>query len=278
MEEDSRLGECVLRHCPAVRSLDLGLVLLVDGRDRLGRRGGLDVNLATLDHVELVFHGIEVVELDPEESSTDEGQDGDDSVVPDQERVLGEGDEGKADGRREGVHEEADGLDHGAHVCGSLGVSVLERRDRGEDLRQGNEHIRTGLGPDGEVNDLVASAGVLAAGALLVDVVLENGGPDHGATGNNVTGTDALQGSEVDFHLPQARVDELVHDGNEDDEREGVKVGQHIVGDTTQLHGSSLRDQVVVELVIAEPVKRVPHEHSAGLEATANFVNPCYTN
>lgn len=41
-----------------------------------------------------------------------------------------------------------------------------------------------------------------------------------------------------------------------------------------QRHGGGLRGQVVVDLVVGDPVEWVPEEHTAGMPATADFVNP----
>ena len=54
-----------------------------------------------------------------------------------------------------------------------------------------------------------------------------------------------------------------VADGYEDDERKRIQVRQDVVGQTVRVHSGSLRGQIVVQLVVAEPflhVKRDAHE------------------
>ena len=41
-----------------------------------------------------------------------------------------------------------------------------------------------------------------------------------------------------------------------------------------QFHRGGLGDEVVGHLVIGKPPERIPEEHGAGLETTANFIHP----
>lgn len=236
--------------------------------------------------------GIEATELEPEAETTDGGGNGNDSIVPDEKRVASKGHQREADGRRDGIHEQTDRLNHGAHVCGSLGMGILQAGNGGQNLGEGDENVRAGLGPDADLDigalDCLAvrakqlgtvrtkhiAAGMVAALALLVEIVLKNAGPDHGAGSNEVTGSDTLDGGEVDAELAKGGEHKGIHEGDHDDQSEGVQVGQDVVGDTAELHGGSLRNQVIVNLIVAEPEEWVPHEHSAGIEATANLINP----
>lgn len=99
-------------------------------------------NLDTLGKsVELILDLVEVTELEVEAAATEEGKAGNAGVVPDQGRVTGEGGESLANGSGESSHKESDGLDHGTHVLGGLGKSVLEGGDGGEDLGEGDEDV-----------------------------------------------------------------------------------------------------------------------------------------
>lgn len=98
-----------------------------------------------------------------------------------------------------------------------------------------------------------AVVGFLAAGADLVDVVLRDGGADHAAPSEEETGRDALEWGELDAHAAEARVDEFVHDRDEDDEGEGVEVVDDVVGDAAETHGGCLGSEVVDHLVVGEP-------------------------
>lgn len=100
---------------------------------------GLHLTLGQL--IQLIFRQVKVAELDVEECTSHTSQDGNRSVVPDQIGVLGQRCEGLAKGGRKGSHEEGNGLDHGAHVLGCLGVGVLEGGDGGKDLGQGDEDV-----------------------------------------------------------------------------------------------------------------------------------------
>jgi len=67
--------------------------------------------LGRLEVVELVLLLVEAVVGDVEQAAADEGEHGHEAVVPDEERVSGQRDEGLGDGGRDGIHEEVDGLD-----------------------------------------------------------------------------------------------------------------------------------------------------------------------
>lgn len=254
--------------------LDLGLL-------DLNRRGGvlflafavaplgLEVTLRQL--VELVFFLVKLAELDVEAGTSEDGKTSDNGVVHDQVGVFGERGEGLAEGGGKGGHEEGDGLDHGTHALGRLGVGVLQRGDGGKDLGEGNEHIGTRLGPDvdGDLGALNGLAGlvelagevagrVLAAHGALVDVVLDDGGPDHGRGTGEEAGGNLLDGGEFDAGLAEGRVDEEIVDGDEDKEGEGVEVGEDVVGDAVALHDGGLGDEVAVDwedvMLVAETV------------------------
>lgn len=83
--------------------------------------------------------------------------------------------------------------------------------------------------------------------------MLDDGGADHGEGGEHEAKGHALDGSEADVGFAEGRVQEVVHDGDEDDEGDGVEVGDDVVGDAVALHGGGLRGEVVVHLVVGEP-------------------------
>jgi hypothetical protein len=74
--------------------------------------------------------------------------------------------------------------------------------------------------------------------------------------------------------LAKCRIDEQVTNRNQDDQGERIQIGEYIVGKAVQLHDCSLRSQVVVKLIVSEPVNWVPTEDRASSESTANFINP----
>lgn len=56
-----------------------------------------------------------------------------------------------------------------------------------------------------------------------------------------------LDGRDSDTHLAQARVDELVEDGDAQNQRDGVQVRDEIVGQAHGVEYGTLRDEVVAE-------------------------------
>lgn len=161
-------------------------------------------------------------------------------------------------------------------------MSILKTRNRRHDFRERNQHIRTRLRPHTDLYRGTALVGArqplpceLAAHAGLVDVRLHDGGPHHGSSSDEVAGGNLLDGRQVDVQLAQERVADEVHEGYHDDERERVEVRQDVVGDAIQPHRRRLRDEVVVDLVVADPEQWIPQEHGAGADAAAHLVDPC---
>ena len=136
------------------------------------------------DEIQPILLLIQPPMREPKPTPTQKGQDRNRGVIPNQQRVGRQRDEGLADSVGNGAHEEEDGRDDRAHVLGCLGEGVLEPGDGGEDLREGDQEVGNGLHPDvdgccgaGLVADSVRW--VVAAGADVVDVVLRYGCGDH---------------------------------------------------------------------------------------------------
>lgn len=238
------------------------------------------MDLTGIELVEDILLGVELPEGKAEADEAGEGKAGKDGVVPDQVGVFREGNECLLESSSDGRGEEEHGHDERTHRLGCLGESVLETSDGSKNLGNGDEHVRAGLDPnadgsrDKDTVSILAGGGSLATWRLLVDVVLNNGSPDHGKSTSQETKSDLLEGSEVDTGLAKSRVEEEIEDGDEDDKGEGVEVGDDLVGQAIDVHGGSLRDKVVGDLVVSEPVEGEPEEDSAGLETTTNLVNP----
>jgi len=94
--------------------------------------------MASREHIELVILSVKLTELDPEDQATHSGEDAHGAVIPDKERVGGEGDEGLSESGRDGGHEKSESLDERAHVAGSFGEGILEGGDGGKDLGDGD--------------------------------------------------------------------------------------------------------------------------------------------
>lgn len=227
-----------------------------------------------LEHVPLVLIGVEVVEAEPESYTADKSDDGDNAVVPDEERVAGEGSEGLANGSGDGAHEEVHTHDEGLHVLGGLGVGVLVRGDVGEDLGDTDEDIWQTLSPDVDGSRLGAVVGVITAGRHLIDVVLHDGGGNHGEGGDDETSCHTLDGGEGDADLAETGVEKVIDEGDHDDDGDGVEVLDNIVGDTVELQGGGLGGEVTGHLIVGEEEDREEEEDLAGHETTLNLVDP----
>jgi hypothetical protein len=192
--------------------------------------------------------------MEPEEDTTDESQDSHGSVIPHKQRVFGERDKSLTKSVRERRHEVPVRGDERSHILGCFGERELETGDGSENLRESDEHVRDGLCPhiDGR-NLVVAIVHIFATRTLCVDEVLDDGSSDHGEGSQEESERDAFDGCKLDTSFAESWVQEVVHDGNEDDQGDGVEIRDDVVGDTVALHGPSLRGQVVVHLVVGEP-------------------------
>jgi len=108
---------------------------------------------------------------------------------------------------------------------------------------------------------------------LFENELLKDGGIQHGESGDEETGVDTLDGGEVDSELPETGVDEVVENGDEDDDGDGVQVLDQIVGGSVQGHTGSDGTQVTIDLGVAQPEEGEPTEHLASLEGTGDFAN-----
>ena len=107
-----------------------------------------------------------------------------------------------------------------------------------------------------------------------VDVVLDNSSPNHGEGSGDEAEGNLFDRSKVDTSFSQSGIDYDVADWNEDDECKGIELSHNLRRDTLMPHCVCLRGQVVVYLVVADPVKWVPEEDGASHETSANFINP----
>ena len=124
--------------------------------------------------------------------------------------------------------------------------------------------------------DVVAIAtrgGHVVIGRADVDLMLDDRRKGHGEAREDEAPRDAGDGVHGEPALAEERVDDLVKDGDEDDDDDGVDVLQLVVGHAVQLHLARLRDEVGVELVVDDPVDRVEQKHFAGHQRAAEFVH-----
>ena len=210
-------------------------------------------------HIQRILQLIRRPLVNPKQDPADERQQRRRHVIPHEQRVLGERDQRLADGIREGRHEVPVRGDDGAHVLGGLCERVLEASHGCEDLGETHEDVGHGLDPDVERGADLVAVGVLAAVHVLaadggvVDVVLDDGCGDHCEGGEHEAEEHALDGGELDALLAEEGVEEVVDDGDEDDEGDGVEVSDDVVGDAVEGHGRGLGHEVVVHLVVGDP-------------------------
>ena len=98
--------------------------------------------------------------------------------------------------------------------------------------------------------------------------------PDHGCGGKPEADGDLLDCRETKPSFSETWIQELIADGNEDDQSNGVKIIDHVVWDTVERHSTGLVGEVVCQLAIGEPVERVPAEDCTGCETTADLIDP----
>lgn len=109
---------------------------------------------------------------------------------------------------------------------------------------------RNALGPDKDGRLAPLVAGVHSAGGQLVNVVLHDGGGDHGGGGKEVADGHAADGRQVDADLAEAGVDDVVEDRDHNDNGDGVEVLDDVIGGAGELHGSGLSGEVTGHLVV----------------------------
>jgi hypothetical protein len=94
------------------------------------------------------------------------------------------------------------------------------------------------------VDDRSVAEGMAVAGTSLVDVVLEDGGVEHGHGGDKEAECDTGDGAEGDVVFLEHGIDEAVEDGREEENGDGVEVLHQVVGDTVTSHLTGLGDEV----------------------------------
>lgn len=173
-----------------------------------------------------------------------------------------------------------DGHDDRLHALWCLGEGVLESGDGRKDLADADENIRTRDDPDVDrgwervAGSVGAFGGKFAvAWAHLADVVLENNCVDHRSTDDHEAGRNTLDGAEVDALPAQERVDDVVKDRDEDDDRDGVQVHDQVVGGAVERHSGGHSAVVAINLRVAEPEDRGPQEDLTRRDGTGDFAD-----
>ena len=110
---------------------------------------------------------------------------------------------------------------------------------------------------------------------MSVDIVLDHSGPNHTKCGRDKAQVNLLDWRKVEASLPEGGIDEQIANWYQDNYGERIQVAEDLRRHTSVKHGVGLTGQVVVELVVRDPVKWIPQEDSTCVKATADFVDPC---
>lgn len=217
--------------------------------------------------VHVILLGVEVVEDGVEDQTAEEGGTGKTHEHPHDSGVEGSRGQGFGDGGAECVCEEVHGLYEGFHARGGLGISVFETGDGRENLRDTDEDVGRGL--NGNV-DVVAVGGAINLGGIAeglsitgsggVDQVLHDRGIHHGQGGDNETKCDTSDWPEGDLQAAHDRVHAGFKKGNEDNDRDRVKVLHQVVGNAVGTHLTGLGDEIARELAVDDPVDGIEGE------------------
>lgn len=98
---------------------------------------------------------------------------------------------------------------------------------------------------------------VFSARRHLVDVILDDTGGNHGQRGQCETSSDLLDRRKHNSCLAKTRIDNEVHDRNNDDDEDRVKLSNNIVRRRAEVHCAGLRYEIVKHLVVGQEVERV---------------------
>jgi len=176
-------------------------------------------DVAFVEVIEDILLPVQSSRDDPEDDACDPSEDAHDAVIPYQQWIGRERDEGFAESGSESGHEQEHRHDEGPHVMWCLGERVLKTGDGGEDLAERDKNVCSSLNPYVEGGDLIVGTftGAVTARASLVDIMLEDGSPDHRAAAGEKSERDLLERAEVDLGATEGGVDQKIADGDEDD-------------------------------------------------------------
>jgi len=236
------------------QTADLGLRLLV--------ARGLLVSKAlsgTLSNsVEDDFLLVEGAEGDEEDASDNPSGNSESAKHPCEPLLRVDFNESKIDGSRDGDLELTESHDNTLHPLGGLGEGVFEGSDGSKDLGHSNEDVGSGNDPHvkGRVELLfigveAVGRGVAVARIALVHEVHQDTSVEHSETGNDESSKDTLDRGEVDTTAAEEGVDDVVENGDHDDNGDRVQVLDEIVGSAVKGHSGSDGTEVTIDLRVA---------------------------
>ena len=195
-----------------------------------------NIHMSSIKLIEVILLSIKLPIREPEANRSQTSNNRHREVIPLKFRIHKQRQEGFSQSRSDGGHEERERRNERTHILRSLREAVLQRRDRGKNLGESNEHIRPGLRPDIDVRLGRAARRLIAARGFLVDIDLDRAGPDHGEEAEEETRCDTLDGREADTLLPEPGVEKKIAEWDENDQSEGIEIVDDIVRDAVQLH------------------------------------------
>lgn len=147
------------------------------------------------------------------------------------------------------------------HARRRLGECILQTSDGGENLAESDQYIPRCLYSNVDIiGTIFTRHGV--TGRPNVDFMLEDGGESHRQRGQGKADGDTGHGVHGEAHPTKEGVDELVEDGDEDDDDDGVDVLHLVVGHAVQLHAARLAHKVRAELIVAGGVFMLADAHN----------------
>jgi hypothetical protein len=102
---------------------------------------------------------------------------------------------------------------------------------------------------------------------------LNHAGVYHGRGSDPETGNDTVDGREGDLVFAERGHEDLVDEGKEDDDGDGVKVLHQIVGDAVATHLTSLGDEVAGKVAVYDPVDGVQAKDLTSDQGTFDFID-----
>lgn len=227
--------------------------------------------------VPLILSVVVVLEQEPEDPAGNETRNTQTTEGPHHLGVLGHWRKRNTKGRTKSVHKKEDGHDERLHVHRSLGVGVLQTGDGSENLRHTNQEVTRSL--EGNVDMVwnlfefgVTGLGEVVTRTSIVDEVLQDTSVDHGGSTEHETPENLGNSSEWSESSDEW-VDESLTDWNKHNKGDGVDGLQDIVGQTVELHLTSLGNKVVVHLAVHQPVDRVEGKHLTGVQGSLDLID-----
>lgn len=120
------------------------------------------------------------------------------------------------------------------------------------------------------IDQIGVAEGRLEARPRAIDLILNNSSVDHGQTPNPEPSNNAINRRIINLVFLQQRI-QTIQNRQEDNDTYRIKVLHQIIRDPITSHLARLRDKVVTELAVDDPVNGVEAENFARNERTLHF-------